>query len=105
MQTLNGKKVLNSGSGLFMSGDVFSDGVSPILSFMEGSSLPMDISVAPNGDGFIVTLNSFSAGMTMTSNATGTLRGREIIIRTVANRIAEMNQRAMYIVHYIIAEK
>lgn len=104
MQKLNGKLVLLNGTGIFMSGEYFEIVDRFYLKFQETSSGEMGISLTAEGAGFTVNINNFAPGVSMTSVATGTLGGRNILLRISANRLSEVGGKGFYEIKYMLSD-
>jgi hypothetical protein len=106
MLTLNGHRVLKSGSAMMRSTDTLRVEDGPVLSIVideTGNQPTIDLGV--NGPEFVITVRGFTPGLTMTSIATGSLAGgTNIMIMTYANRVSEITGGAFYQVQYMISE-
>lgn len=105
MQKLNGSEVIFSGSFIFRSGDTYEIGDNPRLKYVISESQDAGISVRPEGYGFLVSINGFKPGMVMASTGNGTLGSRNIVISTIANRIAEYDDGPVFTVDYLLSYK
>ena len=106
VMTLNGQRVLLHGTAMLRKDDTLRIEGPPSLVFSIVEDAPTHaVSVTANGPDFLVSIDGFNPGRSMTSMAKGTLGGgKDVLILTIADRIAEMKNTSIYRLHYMVAE-
>jgi len=105
MDLLNNLPVLLSGSAVFREGDIYQREGQPGLKFVTSVQNPAGISVSPDIGGFLIGINGFTPGVSMTSRAEGTWNGRNIVLYTVASRVAELGPQGIYKIDFLVAAR
>lgn len=104
---LNGRRVIFNGSVILRSSDSFRVDGPPNLSISIREDMPSaSIAVSAVGDDFVINLDGFTAGTSLTSLAKGTIAGGQLIVlMTIATRISQIGDIGLYQVSYTVAER